>query len=322
MKAKILFADRRPMSEESMNLLNTVGSVVWADGDQETEPIEDLKDAVVVVSGLRMITRKAIFAAEKLKGIVVYGAGFDHVDIAAATDKKVYVANSPGANSVSVAEFAFGLMLGIGRNIPQLNDKTKAGKWLRFEMLGCELWHKTLGIVGLGRVGSHLAALGKGFEMRVISFTSHPSEERAERTGVKFVDLGTLLRKSDFLVLCCELTDETKGLIGEKEIDLMKPTAYLINVARGAVVNEHELTEALVGKRISGAALDVFEREPPDPNNPLLKLDNAILTSHMAGLSLESLKRLQLTVAEEAVRIIKGYKPRNLVNKGLFSSKE
>jgi len=321
MKPKILFADRRPMSDESMKLLHNAGDVVWAEGDKETELIRDMKDAAIVISGLRLITRNAIFAAEKLKGAIAYGVGYDHIDVVAATEKRVYVVNTPGVNSTSVAEFAFGLMLAVARKIPQLNNAVKAGKWLRWEMLGNELWGKTLGIVGLGRVGIHIAALGKGFEMNVLSFTHHPSKERAEESGVKFTDLDSILEKSDFVVLCCALTDETRGLIGERELGLLKPTAYLINVARGPVVDEQALTKVLSNKRIAGAGLDVFDKEPPDPNNPLLKFDNVVVASHMAGLSEESMKRLQLTVAEEAVRMLKGEEPKHLVNKELSHTK-
>jgi len=315
MKPKILFADKRPMCDEAMRLLYDVGEVVWAVGDTEYELIRDVKDAVVVISGLRFISRNVIFAAEKLRGIVAYGVGYDHIDVAAATEKKVYVANTPGVNVISVAEYAVGLMLSVARRIPQQNASVKAGKWLRWELMGNELWGKTLGIVGLGQVGTHLAILGKAFGMKVLSFTRHPSKERAEKWGVEFVDLNTLMKTSDFVVVCCALTDETRGMVSEKEIELMKPSAYLINVARGQVVDEHALVKALREKRIAGAGVDVFEKEPVDPNNPLLKFDNVIVSAHVAGFSVESMKRLQMTVAEEAVRIVKGLPPKYQVNK-------
>lgn len=320
MKPKILFADRRPMSEAPMELLQSVGVVVWASGDIEQELIRDMKDASIVISGLRKITRNAIFAAEKLKGIIVYGVGYDHVDVAAATEKGVYVVNTPGVNTISVAEFAFGLMIGAARKIPQLNANVKAGKWVRWELIGNELYGKVLGVIGLGQVGARIAALGRAFGMEVISYTRHPSKEREEKWGVKFVNLETLLGNSDFVVICCALTDETRGLIGEKELKLMKPTAYLINVARGPIIDERALVKALSEQRIAGAAIDVLEKEPPDPSSPLLKMENVIITSHMAGLSKEALERIQMTVAEEAVRILKGETPRYLVNKELLAT--
>jgi len=305
------------MSEESMELLHNAGEVVWSEGDEEAELVRDMKDASIVISGLRPITRRAILSAQKLKGVIAYGVGFDQIDVGAATEKRVYVVNTPGVNSVSVAEFAFGLMLAVARKIPQLNNTVKARKWQRWELVGNELWGKTLGIVGLGKVGSHVAALGKGFKMNVLSFTRHPSKERAEKSGVEFVGLDALLRKSDFIVLCCALTDETRGLIGEKELGLLKSTAYFVNVSRGPIVDERALTQVLSDKRIAGAGLDVFEKEPPSSNNPMLNLDNVVVASHMAGLSEESTKRISLTIAEEVVRILKGEEPRHLVNQEL-----
>jgi D-3-phosphoglycerate dehydrogenase len=314
---KVLFADRRPMSDESMRLLQSVGSVVWAGGDGEAELMRDMRDAEVVVSGLRLITRKVICSAEKLRGVVAYGVGLDHIDVAAATRRGVFVTNTPGVNSASVAEFAFGLMLAVARKIPQMNSSVKAGKWSGWEMVGSELWGKTLGIVGLGHVGTRVAALGNGFGMNVLSFTHHPSKERAVKSGVKFVDLDSLLKESDFVVLCCALTDETRGLIREREMGLLKRTAFFVNVARGSVADERALARALGEKRIAGAGIDVFEEEPPDQSNPLLRFENAIVTAHMAGSSAESLKRVSMTVAEEAVRMLKGEEPKFLVNKEL-----
>lgn len=314
-KPKILFADKRPMCDEALKMLYEVGEIVWSASETENDLIKEMKDAVVVVSGLRYISRRAIFNAEKLKGIIAYGVGVDHIDVAAATEKKVYVVNTPGVNSISVAEYAMGLMLSLARKIPQQNASVKAGKWLRWELIGNELWGKTLGIVGLGHVGAHLATLGKAFGMKVLSFTRHPSKERAEKWGVEFVNLETLMSASDFIVICCALTDETRGLIDDKKIRLMKPSAYLINVARGQVVDEQALALALAERRIAGAGIDVFEKEPPDLNNPLLKFDNVIVSAHIAGFTVESMRRLQMTVAEEAARIIKGEPPRFQVNK-------
>ena len=314
---KVLLADRRPMSDESMRLLRSAGQVVWSKEDGEAGLIRDLRDTDVVVSGLRPITRKAFFSTEKLRGVVVYGAGLDHIDVAAATERGVYVTNTLGVNSTSVAEFAIGLMLAIARRIPRQNNAVKSGKWSSLEMVGNELCGKTLGVVGLGHVGVRVAALSKGFGMKTLSFTRHGSKDRAARSGVKFVDLDTLLKESDYIVLCCALTDETRGLIGEREIGLMKRTAYLVNVARGSIVDERALVRALDKKRIAGAGIDVFEKEPPDPSNPLLKFEDVVVTAHMAGASAESLKRISMTVAEEAVRILRGEEPKFLVNKEL-----
>ncbi len=317
MKPKILFADRRPMSDESMKILNDAGQVVWAEGDKESELIRDVKDAEVIITGSRLITRNVISAGNKLKAVIAYGVGFDHIDVTAATDKKVYVINTPGVNAVTVAEFAFGLMLSLGRKIPQLNASVKSGKWIRWELIGKELWGKTLGLVGLGRVGTYLATIAKGFGMKLLVYDPYVPKEKVVEIGGEPVTFDLVLSRSDFVVVCCLLTDETKGLISEKAIGQMKSTAYLINVARGPIVNEQALIKALQEKRIAGAGLDVFEKEPPSADNPLLKLDNVVASSHMAGLSMESTERIQLTVAEEAARILRGEEPKYLVNKEL-----
>jgi D-3-phosphoglycerate dehydrogenase len=222
---------------------------------------------------------------------------------------------------VTVAEFAFGLMLSLGRKILQLNATVKSGKWIRWELIGKELWGKTLGLVGLGRVGTYLATIGKGFSMKLLVYDPYVPGEKVVEIGGEPVSLEVILRQSDFVVICCLLTDETKGLINEKAIRMMKPNAYLINVARGPIVDEHALIKALREKRIAGAGLDVFEREPPEPDNPLLKFDNVVASSHMAGLSVESTERIQLVVAEEAARMLKGEEPRFLVNKELSRKK-
>jgi len=311
---KILFADRRPMSEESMRLLRSVGEVVWAEGDKEADLLRDMKDAEVVISGVRRITREAILASEKLKAAIAYGVGFDHIDVAAATEKGIYVVNTPGVNSISVAEFALGLMIGIARKIPQLHDAVRVGKWLRWELLGNELYGKTLGMVGFGRVGTHLAKLARGLGMSVLVFDPYVAKERAGELGVELLTLEPLLSRSDFIVICCALTDETRGLIGEKALALLKPTTYLVNVARGPIVDEQALIKALRDKRIAGAALDVFEKEPPDPNNPLLKLENVILSPHIAGVAQDASRRISVWVAEDVVRVLNREPPKYPAN--------
>jgi D-3-phosphoglycerate dehydrogenase len=321
MKPKILFADRRPMSDESMKILHAAGQVVWSEGDKESELIKDVKDAEVVITGSRLITKNVIFAGNKLKGVIAYGVGFDHIDVASATEKGVYVVNTPGVNAVTVAEFAFGLMLGLARKIPQLNASVKSGKWIRWELIGKELWGKTLGLVGLGRVGTYLVTIGKGFGMKLLVYDPYVPREKVVEIGGEPVALEAVLRQSDFVIICCLLTNETKGLINEKAIRMMKATAYLINVARGPITDEHALVKALQEKRIAGAGLDVFEKEPPEPDNLLLKFDNVLASSHMAGLSIESTERIQLVVAEEAARILKGDEPKFLVNKELSHKK-
>ena len=311
---KILFADRRPMSDESMRLLHAAGQVVWAEGNREADLVQDMKDAEVVISGVRAITREAIIASEQLKAAIAYGVGFDHIDVAAATEKGVYVVNTPGVNSISVAEFALGLMIGVARKIPQLHEAVRVGKWLRWELLGNELHGKTLGMVGFGRVGTHLATLARGLGMSVLVFDPYVPKEKASELGVELLTLEPLLTRADFVVVCCALTDETRGLLGEKALTLLKPTAYLVNVARGPIVDEQALIKALREKRIAGAALDVFEKEPPDANNPLLTLENVILSPHIAGVAQDASKRISVWVAEDVVRVLNHEPPKYPAN--------
>ena len=301
------------MSDESMKLLDSVGEVVWAEGDEEDELMKAMQDAEIVISGLRRITRETIAVAKKLKGIIAYGVGFDHIDVAAATERRIYVANTPGVNSISVAEFAIGLMVCNARKIPQLHSSVRTGRWLRWEMLGNELYGKKLGLVGLGRVGTHLSGLAKGFGMSVTVHDPYVTEEKAGQLGVELADLESLLRESDFVVVCCALTDETRGLIGERAFSLMKPTAYLINVARGPIVNEEALIKALREKRIAGAGLDVFEKEPPY-DSPILGLENVVVSPHVAALAQDANRRVSIWVAEDTVRVLNHEPPAYPVN--------
>jgi D-3-phosphoglycerate dehydrogenase len=181
-------------------------------------------------------------------------------------------------------------------------------------MLGNELYGKKLGMVGFGRVGTHLGALARGLGMAVLVFDPYVAKEKAGELGVELLPLEPLLSRSDFIVICCALTDETRGLIDEKALSLLKPTSYLINVARGPIVDEKALIKALSDKRIAGAALDVFEKEPPDPKNPLLNLQSVILSPHVAGVAQDASRRMSVWVAEDVVRVLNGEPPKYPVN--------
>lgn len=321
MVPKIYMADSRPVRSKAFEILQKAGEIIWAEDTGEEDLIRDLKniDPEVIIVGARKITRNAIFSAKKLKGITVYGVSYDFVDVKAATERGVYVTHTPGVNAVSVAEFAIGLIFAIIKNIPQAYVTMKEGKWtnmttFRFGFAGIELYQKTVGIVGLGNVGSNLGRRFNGLGARVISYTKNPSKERAKKHGVKFVDLDTLMSESDIIVVCCALTDETRGMIDKRKIGLMKQSAYFINVSRGAVVDEEGLLEALRNKKIAGAALDVIQREPTT-ESPFFDLDNVINTPHIAGRTHEAAMRLEMTVAEEAARIVQGKIPVHAVNK-------
>jgi D-3-phosphoglycerate dehydrogenase len=320
--AKVYLADSRPIRGEALKVLQKAGEIVKAEDTGEEDFIRDLNEIKpeIMIVGARKVTKKVLSSApENLRGVIIYGVSYDFVDVEAATEKGVMVANTPGVNAISVAEFALGLILSLIKKIPQSHAAVRSGGWsnmttFRFSFTGIELYNKTVGIIGLGTIGSNLAKRLNAMGVKVIAYTKHPSLERAEENNVEFMDLNTLMSKSDIVAICCALTDETKGMVGKKQIDLMNPNSYLINTSRGAVVDEQALLDALIAKRIAGAALDVIDKEP-NTDSPLFELHNVICTPHIAGRTVEAGQRLELTVAEEALRIAEGKIPRNLVNK-------
>jgi D-3-phosphoglycerate dehydrogenase / 2-oxoglutarate reductase len=276
-------------------------------------------DAVVVTSQFRL-TKNIIDRARNLKGIVKYGSrpGSDNVDLAAVNARRIPVAYTEGANTDSVAEFAVLLVLALAKKMPNVISDVKNQLWRQKAGLGLELLGKTVGIVGLGMIGSKIAQKLSGFEVRIVAVDPYVPLEKAAALRTNLVDLDTLLRESDIVTLHAKITDETRHIIGERELALMKPTAYLINTARGALVDEKALYEALRDGRIAGAGLDVFETEPPSSDNPLLGLKNVVLTPHIASWTEDALKKEADIAMEEVKRILAGKRPINLANPEVF----
>ncbi|RLF16253.1 MAG: hypothetical protein DRJ97_01475 [Thermoprotei archaeon] len=275
--------------------------------------VEKVKDVdVLVVRSRTKVTRRVLEAASKLKAVIRAGVGVDNIDMAAAKEKGVAVVNTPRAPADSVAELTMAFALCLARKLTYLDRSMKEGRWLKGEM-GVELKGKTMGLVGLGAIGSAVARLAKAFGMRVVAYDPYVSKERAEELGVELVSLEELLSQSDFVSVHVPLTPETKGLIGRREIGLMKDGAFIINTSRGGVVDEQALYEALKSGKLGGAALDVYEREPPPPDHPLLKLDNVICTPHIGGSTNDAQLRIALTMAEDLLRIARGEEPVNKV---------
>lgn len=289
---------------------------------EEDMLIKELKDVDVLFVRPGIITERVIEASEKLKMIVVHGAGVDQVDVKAATEKGILVTNAPGGNAQAVAELTFGLLLALIRRIPQANRQILEGKWNEARFLGTELRGKTIGIIGLGAIGSKVSDMAKAFGLSVLAYDPYVSTEKATTVGAKLVDLDALLSESDFVTIHCALTDKNRNLIDQNGMKLMKKTAFLINVSRGEVVKEASIYTALEEGIIAGAALDVLEIEPPGPNNPLFQLDNVVITPHMAGSTRESLKNIAKTAAEDMARVFRGEKPKNLVNVEVLSMKQ
>ena len=264
-----------------------------------------------IISGNHPFTRRVISAVDNLKIISRTGAGFDSIDLEAAAEHGIVVTTTPEANSESVADLAMGLMLGIARHIPQGDRDVRGGGWSHH--IGVELYQKTLGIIGLGKIGKRLAKRAYGFDMTILAYDLYQDEAFAAEYGVTYLSLDELLTRADFVSIHSPLSPATSGLIGEPELKLMKPTAYLINTARGPIVHEPSLIEALSAGWIAGAGLDVFSQEPPT-NSPLLSIENVVLGPHVAASTEEAMYRMARGAAENVVKVFEGKQPLGVVN--------
>lgn len=267
------------------------------------------------------VTAQVIAGAPGLKVIAKHGVGYDNIDVAAATARGIVVVTTPKANKVSVAEHILSLMLCLANKICVANADLRSGRFrTREDYVGVELEGKTLGVIGLGRIGSETARkCQSGFGMSVIAYDPYVSAGKFELTGCARADtLGQLLKEADFAILCVPFTSETAGMIDARELSLMKAGAYLINTARGGIVDEPALYRALADATIAAAAADVFVKEPPEVENPLLSLDNFIATPHVAGATKESMRRMATDLAEEILRVLRGERPLNPVNPEVY----
>jgi D-3-phosphoglycerate dehydrogenase len=254
-------------------------------------------DAVLVRSATK-ISRDALAHAARLKVIGRAGVGVDTIDVEAATERGVAVLNAPAGNTVSAAELAFALLLALIRKVPAADRSMKEGQWDRTRFGGIELYRKTLGLVGAGRVGGEVASRARAFGMRVLAYDPYLSEEAARSLEVELTTLDTVLREADVVSLHVPLTESTRGLLGEKQLALLKPTAVLVNAARGGVVDEAALARLLAEGRLAGAALDVFEQEPLPADHPLRRLPNVVLTPHLGASTEEAQLNVALEIAE------------------------
>ena len=295
--AKILITDR--IHEDGIKMLREVGEVDVKTGLTTKQLLEEIKGYdVLVVRSATKVTKDVIEAGRKLKIIARAGAGLDNIDVQAASARGIELINAPEAPTIAVAELVIGLMLSWDRQLPRADASMKQGRWEKTQLMGSELRGKTLGIIGTGRIGRAVGYRAKAFLMNLLAFDIGRSAEFAERTGARYVDLDTLLRESDFVTLHVPLLPETHHMIGRRELELMKPTAVLINTSRGEVVDEAALADALRKGKIAGACLDVYEREPPR-DSPLLKLPNVILTPHIGASTIEAQREAAVLVAEK-----------------------
>lgn len=253
--------------------------------------------------------------AENLVVLARAGAGYDKIDISACTDNDVVLFNAPDTLTHSTASAAFTLMIALAKKLPQQERLVRTGRWDRqAEFLGDDLIGKTLGIIGLGKTGVELARLVAPFHMNLLAYSPSADPLQAEALGVELVDLDVLMRASDFVSLHCRLEDRTRGMLGERELGLLKPTAYLVNIARGELIDEEALIRALQQKRIAGAGLDVFETEPLPVSSPLLELDNVILTPHWLPSTHRAACATRDLMVQNVLRVARGLVPQNVVN--------
>ena len=277
-------------------------------------------DALIVRSRTR-VTAELLEAGHRLQVVARAGSGVDNIDVEAATRRGVLVVNAPQGNTVAVAEHAVGLMLALARHIPAADAAMKRGDWPKDALIGTELRSKTLGIVGLGRVGTALARRAAGFEMRIVAYDPFVSTEHAARLGVEMVSLDALLRVADFVSIHVPANERTRGLIGAEQLGLMKPTARLINCARGGIVDEVALARALAEGRLAGAALDVFAHEPPGATE-LVSSPKTVCTPHLAASTEEAQETCALDAAEQVLAALAGKAARYPVNAPIVSSEE
>ncbi len=271
------------------------------------------KYEALVIRSATKVTADIIESAGKLKVIGRAGSGLDNVDKTAASKHGIVVMNTPGGNTVTTAEHTVALMLSMSRLIPQATASLKQGKWEKKKFMGVELYNKTLGIIGLGNIGTHVAKMAMGMGMNVITYDPYLSEEKARTLGVTVVDLKELFKKSDFISCHVPLTNETRNLINDDSIAVMKKGVRIINAARGGIVDEDALYRALKSGRVAAAALDVFEKEPPG-HSPLFELDNFICTPHLGASTADAQENVAVAVASQIVDYLVHGTIRNAVN--------
>ncbi len=304
-----------PLSQEGLDILNRHVEVDY----RPRLTAAELPDAVrpcdgLVVRSATQVTEAVLAAAPRLRVIGRAGVGVNNIDLEAATARGIVVLNVPDGNTIAACEHTLGMMLALARNIPQAAAELREGRWERGRFTGVELYGKTLGVVGFGRIGSEVARRALAFGMRVVAYDPFAVPEHAAKLGVRLGTLEEVLREADFLTVHAPLTAETRDLIGARELAMMKPGSRLVNCARGGIINEEALLAALKGGHLAGAALDVFSREPVAPDNPLLALPNVVATPHLGASTVEAQVVCAVQVAEEVVRALHGLPVRNAVN--------
>ncbi|EMT38070.1 D-isomer specific 2-hydroxyacid dehydrogenase, NAD-binding [Thermoanaerobacter thermohydrosulfuricus WC1] len=315
----------RAIPEEGLNLLRKYCEVEVSPYDRmltKEELLEKVQGKNAVITQLTDKVDKEFFeAAKEVKIVANYAVGFDNIDLEEATRRGVYITNTPDVLTNATAELAWALLFATARRVVESDKFMRAGKfqsWAPMLFLGKGVTGKTLGIIGAGRIGQAFAKMAKGFDMKILYTARSPKKEFEEETGAQYVDLDTLLKESDFVSIHVPLTPETRHLIGEKELKLMKKSAILINTGRGPVVDEKALVKALKNKDIYAAGLDVYEREPLFEEE-LAQLDNVVMLPHIGSATEEARRDMSILVAQNIIDVIEGRVPRTLVNKDVLN---
>ena len=311
--SKVLVCD--PVDQAGVEILSQVAQVDVKTGLPPAELIRIIPeyDAMMIRSETR-VTKEIIEAATQLKIIGRAGVGVDNVDVPAATRKGIVVVNSPEGNTIAAAEHALAMMLSLSRYIPEANQSLKNNQWNRKAYIGAEVYKKTLGVVGLGKIGSHVATVAKAMGMKILAYDPFISAERAEQLGCKLVDLDWLFREADYITLHIPKTPETANLINAEALAKMKPTVRIINCARGGIIDEDALAEAVKAGKIGGAALDVFAQEPLGESNLRSLGKEVILTPHLGASTAEAQVNVAIDVAEQIRDVLLGLPARSAVN--------
>jgi len=311
---KVLISD--PLSNKGLEILGKAKGLQY--DIKSGLPPEELKkiipeyDAIIVRSETKL-KAEIIEAGDRLKVIGRAGIGLDNVDLPAATKKGIVVMNTPQENAIAAAEHTIAMMLSISRKIPQATSSMKAGKWEKKKFMGVELYNKTLGIIGIGVIGSIVADRARGLKMKVVTYDPYISREVAEKKGVDLVSFDELMSRSDFITVHTPLTDETRNLINKNTFRKMKDGVILINCARGGIINEKDLYDAIKEGKVAGAALDVFEKEPAI-GNPLFELEQVISTPHLGASTGEAQENVSIAIAQQIVDYLLLGEARNAVN--------
>ncbi len=310
----ILVSDK--LSTRGVEVLERAGFTVTVNTKlSKEELLEEIKkyEGLIVRSGTK-VTKEVIEAGSRLRIIGRAGTGLDNVDSEAATRRGIIVMNTPGGNTITTAEHTIAMIVAMSRRIPQATASMKAQKWEKNRFMGVELYNKTLGLVGLGQIGTYVTKLAQGLSMNVIGYDPYLAPDRARQLGIEVVELAELFQRADIISVHTPLTNETRGIINAETIRQMKDGVMIVNCARGGIINEQDLCEGLKSQKILAAAFDVFEQEPVQKDNPLIELDNFICTPHIGASTEEAQENVAVSIAEQFVDYFKRGLARGAVN--------